>query len=88
MANTDQTLDARRERLSAAIAAARRRAGAEEGSTAIGGLLGGINDELDLITHEDRDAAEQAYNKIEARLQAERIRIEDDLAEAEEEADR
>jgi hypothetical protein len=80
------TLDQRRDRLGAAIAAARARLAARQNldDASIGALLSTVNDEFDQIVHEDEDEAERAYKRIEARLAAEKIRIEDD----EEEEDR
>lgn len=77
-------LDKRRARLGAAIRAAKARYEANLGDPGIGDLLTTVNDDFDRIAHEDRDEAERAYDKIEARLKAEQIRIEDD----EEDADR
>lgn len=78
------TLDKRRARLAAAIRAAKARHEAALGDPGIGDLLSTVNDDLDRIAHEDRDEADRAYDRIEARLAAEQIRIEDD----EEEEDR
>lgn len=74
------SLDFRQKRLGAAIAAAKARLEARQGGEGIGigGLLSTMNDELDQIAHEDHDAAHREYDKIEARLAAERIRLEDD----------
>jgi hypothetical protein len=47
----------------------------------MGDLLASVNDDLDRVVHEDRDEADRAYDKIEARLAAERIRLEDDAEE-------
>ncbi len=79
------TLDERKDRLGAAIAAAQARLEASRRMDAddIGVLLAGLNDDLDEIVH-DSDEAQRALDGIEARLAAERIRIEDD----EEEEDR
>ncbi|MBP7000112.1 hypothetical protein [Amaricoccus sp.] len=80
---TKKTLEERSEALGARIAAARallerRERGDNE---TIGAVLGGLNDELDKVVHDDHDAAQQTMNKIEARLRAEEIRIEDDKEE-------
>jgi hypothetical protein len=74
----DLTLDERRKRIGAAIEAARARLAAHEKPGTIGDLLASVNDDLDQVVHEDRDAADRAYDRIEARLAAERIRLEDD----------
>mgnify|MGYP000880102897 CR=1 FL=1 len=68
------------------IAAAQARLAARQrgDDVSIGEVLGGLNDELDQIVHEDHDDAVQRLNKIEARLRAEEIRIEDDKEEEEE----
>lgn len=81
-----QTLEDRKERLGAAIAAARAKLEARRNldDESIGALLAEMNEDLDQITHADEDAAEREYNKIEARLAAERITIEDDKDEEEE----
>ncbi len=47
----------------------------------MGALLAELNDEVDAIAHEDHDEAQRAYDKVEARLAAERIREEDDAEE-------
>jgi hypothetical protein len=75
------TLDERKAALGAAIADALARARARRNldDDSIGAVLGALNDDLDQIVHTDRDAADRAYDRIEARLAAERIRIEDDL---------
>jgi hypothetical protein len=75
------TLDERKARLGAALAAAQARLAARRNLDvdSIGAVLATINDELDEVVHSDRDAADRAYDRIEARLAAERIRIEDDL---------
>lgn len=74
------TADERKERLRAAIAAAQARLQARRDldGESIGAVLGMLNDDLDQIMH-DRDDADRALDRIEARLAAERIRIEDDL---------
>jgi hypothetical protein len=74
-------LDKRRANLSAALADAMARAQARRNmdNNSIGAALGALNDDLDEIVHADRDEADRAYDRIEARLAAERIRIEDDL---------
>jgi hypothetical protein len=74
-------LDERKARLGAAHAAAQARLAARRNfdDDSIGAVLATINDELDEVVHSDRDAADRAYDRIEARLAAERIRIEDDL---------
>jgi F0F1-type ATP synthase membrane subunit b/b' len=79
----EKALDERKERLAAAIAAAQARLAARRGheDDSIGALLAGLNDEVDQIVHEDHDAAKRAYDRIEARLAAERIRLEDDAEE-------
>jgi hypothetical protein len=81
MAGSDPTEDERRKGLDAQIAAARARLEARRQGGGIGDLLAGVNDELDQIANEDIDEAERAMKKIEARLAAERIRIEDDAEE-------
>lgn len=79
-------LDTRRDELGALIAAARARLAARSGAEdSAGAVLAGLNDDLDQIVHEDHDAAKRAYDKIEARLMAEKIRIEDDLEDEERE---
>jgi hypothetical protein len=74
-------LDERRASLGAALADAMARAQARRNmdNDSIGAVLGVLNDDLDQIVHTDRDEADRAYDRIEARLAAERIRIEDDL---------
>ena len=76
----ETTLDARRDRIGAAIAAARSRLKARQSMAGddIGTVLAGLNDEVDQIVHDDQDAASREYDRIEARLVAEKIRIEDD----------
>jgi len=75
------SLDERKASLGAAIAdaLARARARRDLDNDSIGAVLGVLNDDLDQIVHTDRDEADRAYDRIEARLAAERIRIEDDL---------
>ena len=80
----ESTLDARRAKLAAAIRAARTRHEANADGGGVDDLLASVNDDLDRIAHEDYDEADRAYDRIQARLAAERIRIEDD----EEEEDR
>lgn len=82
----ETTLDARRERLGATLAAAQAKLAARrnEDNESIGTALAAINDDLDHIAHEDKTAAQRDYDKIEARLMAEKIRIEDDREEEEE----
>lgn len=79
------SLDERSAALGARIAAAQARLEARQRNSGdtIGAALGGLNDELDLIVHDDQDAAAQQMNKIEARLRAEEIRIEDDKEDEE-----
>lgn len=80
------TLDERKDRLGAAIAAAQAKLAARLNldDDSIGAALASINDDLDQIVHEDQTAAQREYDKIEARLMAEKIRIEDDKEEEEE----
>ena len=75
------TLDERKALLGTAIADALVRARARRNldNDSIGAVLGALNDDLDKVVHTDRDEADRAYDRIEARLAAERIRIEDDL---------
>jgi len=84
MAGSDEDPDERRRTLDAAIAAARARLAAHEQGADIGDLLAGVNYDLDRVAGADIDEAERAMKKIEARIEAERIRREDD----EEDADR
>ncbi|MBP7242133.1 hypothetical protein [Amaricoccus sp.] len=79
------SLEQRRDALGARIAAAQARLKAHESGQedSIGTMLAGFNDELDHIVHEDHDVATQRMNRIEARLKAEEIRIEDDLEDEE-----
>ncbi len=81
-----QTLDERKARLGAALAAAQARLAARQNldDDSIGAALASINDEFDQVVHEDETAAQREYDKIEARLMAEKIRIEDDREEEEE----
>lgn len=81
----DSTLDARKDRLGAAIAAAQAKLAARRNldGDSIGTALAGINDDFDQIVHEDQTAAQREYDKIEARLMAEKIRIEDDKEDEE-----
>ncbi len=74
------TLDARRERLAAAIAAAQEKLAARRrmDEDSIGAGLATLNDDLDQVVHADQTAAQREYDRIEARLMAEKIRIEDD----------
>lgn len=77
------TLDERKDRLGAAIAAAKAKLAARRNldNVSIGSALAAINDDLDQIVHEDETATQREYDKIEARLMAEKIRIEDDAEE-------
>lgn len=77
---TTPTLDERRSTLGARIRAAQARHGRREAEDGpgMGALLAELNDEVDAIGHDDHDAAHRAYDKIEARMAAERIREEDD----------
>lgn len=79
------SLEARSAELGARIAAAEARLAARQRGDheTIGAALGAINDELDELVHEDHDAATQHLNKIEARIRAEEIRIEDDKEDEE-----
>jgi uncharacterized protein involved in exopolysaccharide biosynthesis len=77
MPTQQRTLEERRARIEAVRARLERR---REGA-GIADLLAAVNEDLDAIVDEDRDAADRAYDKIEARLAAERIRIEDDAEE-------
>jgi F0F1-type ATP synthase membrane subunit b/b' len=78
MPKPDSDLDARRARIAAKIAAAEARLAKRQAGDDMGDLLASMNDDLDEIVHEDRDEADRAYDRIEARLAAERIRLEDD----------
>jgi hypothetical protein len=78
---TTPTLDDRRSTLGARIRAAQSRLEAGKEGPGMGALLAELNDEVDAIAHEDHDAAQRAYDKVEARLAAERIREEDDAEE-------
>jgi hypothetical protein len=64
--------------LGARIKAAQEKLRARQRGASPGDVLGALNDELDELTHEDHDDAQQRLNKIEARLRAEEIRIEDE----------
>jgi hypothetical protein len=81
MTTPDSDLDARRARIAAEIAAAEARLAKRKAGDDMGDLLASMNDDLDEIVHEDRDEADRAYDRIEARLAAERIRLEDDAEE-------
>jgi hypothetical protein len=81
MTTPDSDLDARRARIAAEIAAAQARLAKRRAGDDMGDLLASMNDDLDEIVHEDRDEADRAYDRIEARLAAERIRLEDDAEE-------
>jgi hypothetical protein len=81
MTTPDSDLDARRARIAAEIAAAEARLAKRRAGDDMGDLLASMNDDLDEIVHEDRDEADRAYDRIEARLAAERIRLEDDAEE-------
>jgi F0F1-type ATP synthase membrane subunit b/b' len=81
MPKPDSDLDARRARIAAEIAAAEARLAKRRAGDDMGDLLASMNDDLDEIVHEDRDEADRAYDRIEARLTAERIRLEDDAEE-------
>jgi hypothetical protein len=81
MPEPDSDLDARRARIAAKIAAAQARLAKRQAGDDMGDLLASMNDDLDEIVHEDRDEADRAYDRIEARLAAERIRLEDDAEE-------
>jgi hypothetical protein len=81
MTTPDSDLDARRARIAAEIAAAQARLAKRRAGDDMGDLLASMNDDLDEIVHEDRDEADRAYDRIEARLAAERIRLEDDTEE-------
>jgi F0F1-type ATP synthase membrane subunit b/b' len=81
MPTPDSSLDERRARIAAQIAAAQARLEKRRAGDDIGDLLASMNDDLDEIVHEDRDEADRAYDRIEARLAAERIRLEDDAEE-------
>jgi hypothetical protein len=81
MPKPDSDLDARRARIAAQIAAAKARLAKRRAGEDMGDLLASMNDDLDEIVHEDRDEADRAYDRIEARLAAERIRLEDDAEE-------
>ena len=81
----DDSPEAESAALGARIAAAQARLGRRvRGDAAtIGAALGALNDELDLAVNEDHDAARQRLRKIEARLRAEEIRLEDDAEDEE-----
>ena len=82
MAENDGAQD-RRALLGRRIAAAKARSDARrrgDGLT-IGAALGTLNEELDALSDEDHDEAQRELNKIEARLRAEEIRLEDDEEE-------
>jgi hypothetical protein len=81
MPKPDSDLDARRARIAAQIAAAEARLAKRQAGDDMGDLLASVNDDLDRVVHEDRDEADRAYDRIEARLAAERIRLEDDAEE-------
>lgn len=74
--------------LGARIRAAQERLQARQRGPDPGDILGTLNDELDEMSHDDHDEARQRLNKIEARLRAEEIRIEDEEEEKEEDKDR
>jgi hypothetical protein len=74
-------LDERRARIVAELAAAEARLAKRRAGDDMGDLLAAVNDDLDAVVHEDRDEADRAYDRIEARLAAERIRLEDDAEE-------
>lgn len=80
------TLDERKDRLGAAIAAAQAKLAARRNldDDSIGAALAAINDDFDQIVDADQTAAQREYDKIEARLMAEKIRIEDDKEDEEE----
>lgn len=77
------TLEERKDRLGAAIAAAQAKLAARQNldDDSIGAALAAINDDFDKIVDADQTAAQREYDKIEARLMAEKIRIEDDAEE-------
>lgn len=75
---TEPTLEDRRAALGARIRAAQARLAQEREGPGMGALLAELNDEVDAIGHEDRDEAARAYDRVEARLAAARIRAEDD----------
>jgi len=79
------TLAERSAALGARIAEAQARLRARESGEddSIGAVLGALNEELDHAVHEDHDVYVQRLNKIEARLRAEEIRIEDDREDEE-----
>jgi C4-dicarboxylate-specific signal transduction histidine kinase len=81
MPKTVSDLDERRARIAAKIAAAEARLAKRTAGVDMGDLIKEINDDLDRVAHEDRDEADRAYDRIEARLAAERIRLEDDAEE-------
>lgn len=81
MATPISKLEERRAGIAGAIAAAQARLEKRQEGDDMGDLLATLNDDLDQIVHEDRDEADRAYDRIEARLAAERIRLEDDAEE-------
>ncbi len=81
MSAPDSDPEARRARIAARIAAAEARLARRRAGDDMSDLLAAMNDDLDEIVHEDRDAADRANDRIEARLAAERIRLEDDAEE-------
>lgn len=83
MTGSDPYPDERRSRLDAAIASARARLAARERGGDIGDVLAGVNTDLDRLANADIDEAERELRKIEARLAAERIRLEDDAEDEE-----
>jgi nucleotide-binding universal stress UspA family protein len=75
--------------LGARIAAAQARIAARRRGedVSVGAALGTLNDELDEMVYEDHDEAKRALNKIEARLRAEEIKLEDEEEERKREED-
>ncbi len=67
--------------LGARIAAARARFAVRRDGPTVGAVLGALNDELDEIVYEDHDDAQRRLHKIEARLVAEELKLEDEEEE-------
>ncbi len=70
----NSTLDARRERLAAALAAAQEKLAARRrmDEDSIGAGLATLNEDLDQVVHVNQTEAQREYDRIEARLMAEK----------------
>jgi hypothetical protein len=68
------------DQIGARIAAARKKLAQRTDlqDAGIGGLLGAVNDDFDEVLHEEHDEESRRLDRIEARLRAEEIRLEDD----------